>query len=100
MKALFTPSALMRNVIAILLFLLSAASAADSPTFEQAGAHPLDPTTFSQWLAGQESLIPDTDAKDGPAAVVWSAKSKPDWRGVKFGPGREVGPRHLRIGFT
>jgi hypothetical protein len=32
--------------------------------------------------------------------VVWTQKSRPDFRGIKFGEGRETGPRHLRIGFA
>lgn len=55
----------------------------------------LDPAVFAQSVAGKES--PNTTA---PQSVVWTQKTKPDFRGIKFGEGREPGLRHLRIGFT
>ena len=55
---------------------------------------------FTQWVDGQESPIAETAAKGGPSAVVWTATTRPDWPGVKFGEGRTAGVRHLRIGFT
>ncbi len=60
----------------------------------------LDPAAFAQWLDGSETPIAKTSAKEGPASVVWTAQSQPDWPGVKFGEGRANGVRHLRIGFT
>ncbi|HEV7405805.1 MAG TPA: hypothetical protein VGO11_22870, partial [Chthoniobacteraceae bacterium] len=38
--------------------------------------------------------------KDGPQGVVWTRTGKVNFRGVKFGEGRALGVRHLRIGFT
>lgn len=60
----------------------------------------LDTKGFAQWVAGTETPISEQAAKDGPAAVLWTDKGKPDWRGVKFGEGREAGVRHLRVGFA
>jgi hypothetical protein len=60
----------------------------------------VDKTAFAQWVGGNEAPIPDSAAKNGPAAVIWMEGSKPDFRGVKFGPGRETGVRHLRAGFV
>lgn len=54
----------------------------------------LDPAAFAQLVADKESPMTAS-----PTAVVWTTKTKPDFRGVKFGPGREAGVRHLRIGF-
>jgi hypothetical protein len=59
-----------------------------------------DPIAFAQWVDGNEAPITDDPAKLGPAAVVWTKNSKPDWRGVKFGEGKAAGVRHLRIGFV
>jgi hypothetical protein len=60
----------------------------------------LDKLAFVQWVDGNETPILESDAKNGPAAVVWVEGAKPDFRGVKFGQGREAGVRHLRIGFV
>lgn len=64
------------------------------------GGEVLDRETFAQWVDGQESAIPETEAKAGPNSVVWSDRHRPDWRGVAFGKGRSLAARHLRIGFT
>ncbi len=69
-------------------------------TFPPLGGSALDKASFTQWAGGQETPIAESAAKGGPGAVVWTAKSKPDWQGVKFGEGRAAGVRHLRIGFT
>lgn len=55
----------------------------------------LDQAAFSQWVAGNETPLPEA-----PKSVVWTEKDIPDWRGAKFGNGRESGVRHLRIAFT
>lgn len=55
----------------------------------------LDATTFAQSVARKETRMPSS-----PQTVVWTAKTKPDFRGAKFGEGSDAGLRHLRIGFT
>lgn len=60
----------------------------------------LDSQAFAQWCDGRQTPIGEQAAKSGPAAVVWTTDSRPDWPGVKFGEGRTAGVRHLRIGFT
>ncbi len=64
------------------------------------GGGALDAAAFAQWEAGAESPVSAQVAKDGPKAVVWVEKAVPDWRGVKFGEGRESGVRRLRVGFA
>ena len=73
--------------------LISVAALMASSAFALDSAN-LDPSAFAQHVADKES--PMTEA---PTAVVWTTKTKPDFRGVKFGPGREAGVRHLRVGF-
>lgn len=68
--------------------------------FESAGGASFDPSAFTQWVDGKETPIAEDAAKDGPNSVVWGATNRPDWTGVKFGEGRTVGVRHLRIGFA
>ncbi|WP_254513011.1 hypothetical protein [Anatilimnocola floriformis] len=75
------------------------AVAADAD-FQPVGGQLLDNGSFADWVDGKESPITEAEAKGGAAAIVWTAKSKPEWRGVKFGEGRATGVRHLRIGFT
>lgn len=58
----------------------------------------LDKASFAQWAGGHE--LPFPDPKLGPQSAVWTADDKIDWRGVRFGEGREPGIRHLRIGFA
>jgi hypothetical protein len=55
----------------------------------------LDAASYAQNVAGAESPI-----ASGPQAVVWTQHGKLDFRGIKFGEGRETGTRHLRIGFV
>lgn len=64
------------------------------------GGTALDKSTFSQWLDGRETPISEAEAKGGPTAVVWTARTRPEFRGVRFGEGRAAGVRHLRIGFS
>jgi hypothetical protein len=72
----------------------------DAARFAPVGGTVLDRAAFTQWVDGQQTSIPESAAKGGPGAVVWTAQGKPDWSGVKFGEGRAGGGRHLRIGFT
>lgn len=55
----------------------------------------LDTTTFAQSVSGKESPL-----ENKPQSVVWTTSTKPDFRGIKYGPGREAGMRHLRIGLN
>ncbi len=80
-------------------FLLPLAALADS-SFPLLDAALLDDQTFAQWSAGGESAVPETEAKDGPRSIVWATAGKVDWRGIKFGAGRDGDVRHLRIGFS
>ena len=87
-------------ILAILLLVSPSLRAADTPIFQPAGGSSLDKAVFAQWVDGKESPIAEDQAKDGPSTVVWTAKKRPDWRGVKFAQGRAGGVRYLRIGFT
>jgi hypothetical protein len=78
---------------------LAMLAAADDP-FQPVGGAALDKAAFTQWVDGHESPVSESAAKGGPTAVVWTAKTRPDWPGVRFGEGRTAGVRHLRIGFT
>ena len=84
----------------LLLFasLAGAASAADP--FRPVGGAVLDRAAFTEWVDGQETAVPEAEAKGGPSALVWGEKSRPEWRGVRFGEGRSAGVRHLRLGFA
>ncbi len=73
---------------------LCVSGAAYSQEFKALDPALLDPAGFAQSVAGKE--LPNTI---GPQSVVWTQKTKPDFRGIKFGAGRETGLRHLRIGF-
>ena len=74
---------------------LCISGAAQAQDFKALDSALLDPAGFAQSVAGRES--PNTT---GPQAVVWTQKTRPDFRGIKFGVGRETGLRHLRIGFV
>lgn len=60
----------------------------------------LDAAAFVQWHNGSAIPISAEQAKNGPAAVVWTARTDPSLFGIRFGEGREPGVRHLRIGFA
>ena len=60
----------------------------------------LDADAFVQWRNGPTTPISAEQAKNGPASVVWTARTDPSLNGVRFGEGREPGVRHLRIGFA
>src|SRR3954466_5858806 len=87
------------------VFLFTACSAwaanpaATPAAFTAPKAELLDRAAFAQWVAGTDSPLAK-DAKDGPQDVFWTSNAKVEWRGVKFGIGRETGVRHLRLGFA
>ena len=83
-----------RALLALGVLALGASANAQQP-FTALDAARLDKAGFTQWSAGVESAL-----TEAPQAVVWTRQSKPDFRGAKFGPGRDAGPRHLRIGFA
>lgn len=87
-------------ILTVLLLVSPCLRAADTPVFQPAGGASLDPAAFAQWADGKETPIAEDVAKDGPYSVMWTAEKRPDWPGVKFGQGRAVGARHLRIGFS
>src|SRR5262245_36469770 len=89
---------LLRSVLSLAVLSSPLVAASDTP-FTAPEPAMLNPAGFSEWLAGKESAIPESAAKAGPAAVFWTSEQKVDWRGLKFGEGREAGVRHLRIGF-
>src|SRR5690242_314651 len=60
----------------------------------------LDPAAFSEWVDGKAAAIGADRLRDGPAGVVWTRDSQPDWIGGTFGDSRKAGIRHLRIGFA
>ncbi len=76
------------------LVLITAASLLAQPASFAIEAALLDKAAFSQWVAGKESPL-----SEEPKSVVWTEKGTPDWRGEKFGSGRESGVRHLRVSF-
>src|ERR1041385_4088237 len=86
------------------LVLACTAVLADEPAkpsmaaFTAPAASILDKASFAQWVGRQES--PLGEIKQGPQAAFWTVDLKLDFRGVKFGEGRETGVRHLRIGLT
>ncbi len=77
------------------LVLLTALCVLVQPAVFAIEAALLDQSAFVQWVAGKEAPMPDS-----PKSVVWTQKDIPDWRGAKFGSGREIGVRHLRIAFN
>ena len=83
----------------LLLAPLAMLSAADD-FFQPVGSSLLDKASFAQWVDGKETPFTEAEVKGGPSAVVWATGTKPEFRGVKFGDGRALGVRHLRIGFT
>ena len=71
----------------------------DGP-FQPIATAALDKQAFSQWMSGQESPLAIDGAPIDPAAIVWTATTQPKLPGIRFGEGRDVGRRHLRIGLT
>lgn len=62
----------------------------------------IDPATFSQWVAGEESALDVSQRDQSPEWIVWTTtrNKRPGHSGLTFGAGKMPGPRHLRIGFT
>ncbi|MFO0929476.1 MAG: hypothetical protein U0736_21015 [Gemmataceae bacterium] len=87
-------------ILAALSLVLLASTPVAGAALDPVGGAVLDRATFAQWVDGAETPIPEQAARGGPRAVVWAAGGQPDWPGVRFGDGRAVGVRHLRIGFT
>jgi hypothetical protein len=56
----------------------------------------LDPAAFTQWVEGAENSF---DLKDGPRHVIWTRNSRPEWDGVRFSDSKQIGVRHMRIGW-
>lgn len=73
---------------------------AEQSSFAPLAASLLDRAAFAEQLEGAETPITEAEAKTGPAAVVWTATSRPEFRGVRYGDGRSSTARHLRIGLT
>jgi len=95
-----TPFPFFRAAILCLLSLTTLHAAEPFPAFD---ASLLDPAAFAERVGNAAESLVQGDAetaKLGPKAVVWCKQTKPHWKGVKFGEGRETGVRHLRIGFT
>ena len=86
--------------LAALLLVVPPARVGDIAPFQPVGGDCLDRAAFAHWVGGTESPVLAEVAKNGPSSVVWSARARPDWRGVKYAPGRTAGPRCLRLGFT
>ncbi len=59
-------------------------------------AEDLDPAAFAQWIDGVEKPF---ELRDGPRHVIWTRNSRPEWDGVRYGAGKEIGVRHMRIGW-
>ncbi|MFM5987571.1 MAG: hypothetical protein ACKO9I_20010 [Sphaerospermopsis kisseleviana] len=60
----------------------------------------LDPATFSQWVEGVESPALFDGKAGAVARLVWTRDAAQDYVGDwSFGGGKDLGPRHLRIGF-
>ncbi len=83
--------------VVVLLFV--SGLVAEDNVFSPVGQSVLDKAAFTQWVAGKESPLSEA-AQGGPSAVVWTSATRPEFNGVKFGDGRALGVRHLRIGFT
>ncbi|MDB4766056.1 hypothetical protein OAG71_00055 [bacterium] len=87
----------------VVLSLLSATSAradnTDVFSCQVQGEGTLDRAAFAQSVDGVETPA-ETEKKGGARDVLWTRKTVPQFGGVKFGAGRSVGKRHLRIGFT
>ncbi|QIF03989.1 hypothetical protein [Roseimicrobium sp. ORNL1] len=83
-------------------FAASATGYAQSSTDSQPFLEPaeLDKTVFASSVGGVEVAVSEEAAKGGPSAAVWVKGGKPEFRGVRYGEGREPGTRHLRVGFA
>ena len=88
------------RLLSLLFLYLIPLGARAGDAFPLLDAAVLDKDAFAQWSAGVESPVAESEAKDGPRSIVWATAGQVDWRGTKFGAGRDAGVRHLRIGFT
>ncbi len=90
------------QIVALVLLASGGARAGDpaappeSPFAAPLAADDLDPAAFTQWLDGAEKPL---DLKDGPRHVIWTRNSRPEWNGLRFSDSKQVGVRHLRIGW-
>jgi hypothetical protein len=80
------------------LYVSPAVASEPSPFVTPVRRDSLDPAAFAQWCAGQETAISAEAARQGAQEVLWTADSRPEWRGVEFGTERTAGVRHLRLG--
>ena len=87
-------------LVAVLVLSPQAMLRGADDVFQPIGGSSIDKAAFAQWVDGRETPVSEVHAKGGPTAVVWTARSRPEFRGVKFGEGRAAGVRHLRVGFT
>ena len=60
----------------------------------------IDAAVLAQWVDGHESPMVGEKGNVDPTSVVWTTTTRTDFRGLKFGEGRFVGVRQLRIGFN
>jgi hypothetical protein len=74
----------------------SGAAQADAPFASPLAAEDLDPAAFAQWVDGAEKPL---EVRDGPRHVIWTRNSRPEWSGVRFGDSKQLGARHLRLGW-
>ncbi len=92
---------ILHRISLIAAVLLAGSSFAADPAFPPLSPALLDESAFRQSAGGVESPIPErSPGKGGPKSVVWTTKGGLDIHGILFGEGRELGRRHLRIGFT
>ncbi|MHB8973979.1 MAG: NHL repeat-containing protein [Pirellulaceae bacterium] len=89
-----------RTLTFVVALLFVSVLVAQDNVFQSVGGSALDNAAFMQWVDGKESPLSESEAKGGPNAVVWTSNTMPHHFGVKFGDGRAIGVRHLRIGFT
>ena len=63
----------------------------------------LDPAAYAEWVDGKLTPVPDADRKETgrmPVGLVWTQDSRPRGAyGYAFGKSKNLGVRHLRIGF-
>ncbi|MHB8971591.1 MAG: hypothetical protein ACYC3X_18500 [Pirellulaceae bacterium] len=95
-------SAYLPLAFVVLLLLPAHAAVADdravaaTPFSSPLSAEDLDPTAFTQWVDGAEKPF---ELKDGPCHVIWTRNSRPEWDGVRFSDSKQLGVRHMRIGW-
>lgn len=80
-------------------FFLSLQLAVTGETTTPVSRSDLDPTTFSEWVDGKESLLESAKKNTGPSWILATRSSSPGHSGLRFGDSTTPGPRHLRLGF-